>query len=109
MLLIWPLPSSQSEAAIQAELIAQKVQQELSLSYKLNGRRFSATFSIGVCLFHGHLDSLESLLKNAESSVNQAKAAGRNTIRFFDPLVSDGNSGVQRVKLHSISEYKIAV
>jgi hypothetical protein len=24
-------------------------------------------------------------------------------------MVSDGNSGVQRVKLHSISEYKIAV
>jgi hypothetical protein len=24
-------------------------------------------------------------------------------------VVSDGNSGVQRVKLHSISEYKIAV
>jgi EAL domain-containing protein (putative c-di-GMP-specific phosphodiesterase class I) len=38
-------------------------------------------------LFHGHLDSLESLLKNAESSVNQAKAAGRNTIRFFDPQI----------------------
>ena len=87
MLLIWPLPSTQSETAIQAEQIAQKVQQELSLSYKLNGRSFSATFSIGVCLFHGHLDSLESLLKNAESSVNQAKAAGRNTIRFFDPQI----------------------
>jgi diguanylate cyclase (GGDEF)-like protein len=87
MLLIWPLPPSQSEAAIQAEQIALKVQQELSLPYLLNQRTFSATFSIGVCLFQGQLDSLENLLKNAESSVNQAKAAGRNTIRFFDPHI----------------------
>lgn len=87
MLLVWPLPASQSEAAILAEQIAQKIQQELNLPYQLNGRKFSATFSIGVCLFQGHLDSLENLLKNAESSVNQAKAAGRNTIRFFDPQI----------------------
>jgi IS5 family transposase len=29
--------------------------------------------------------------------------------RINQAVVSDGNSGVQRVKLHSISEYKIAV
>jgi diguanylate cyclase (GGDEF)-like protein len=85
MLLIWPLPVLQSEAAIQAEQVAQKVQQSLSMPYRLNGHNFSASFSIGVSLFHAHLDTLESLLKNAESSVQQAKKAGRNTIRFFDP------------------------
>jgi len=85
MLLIWPLPTSQRVAAIQAEQIALKVQQELSLPFQLAGRSFSASFSIGISLFHAQLDSLESLLKNAETSVQQAKSAGRNTIRFFDP------------------------
>ncbi len=87
MLLIWPLPAAQSEAAVQAEQVAQKIQQELSLPYQLDGRSYSATFSIGISLFHAHLDSLESLLKNAETSVHQAKIAGRNTIRFFDPEI----------------------
>lgn len=85
MLLIWPLPTSQSEAAIQAEQIAQKVQQSLNLPYQLKGNSFLASFSIGVSLFHAQLDTIESLLKNAETSVQQAKKAGRNTIRFFDP------------------------
>lgn len=87
MLLIWPLPTLQSEAAIQAEQLAQKVQQSLSLPYQLNRNSFLASFSIGISLFHAQLDSIESLLQNAEASVNQAKKAGRNTIRFFDPNI----------------------
>ncbi|MDD2740378.1 MAG: bifunctional diguanylate cyclase/phosphodiesterase, partial [Methylomonas lenta] len=87
MLLIWPLPTSQSEAGLQAEQIAQKVQQSLNLPYQLNGNSFLASFSIGISLFHAQLDTIESLLKNAETSVHQAKKAGRNTIRFFDPNI----------------------
>ncbi|MCQ8129927.1 putative bifunctional diguanylate cyclase/phosphodiesterase [Methylomonas rivi] len=85
MLLIWPLPATQNEAAIQAEQIAQKIQQGLTPPYRLNGRELSASFSIGISLFRAHLDTLETLLRNAETSVYQAKIAGRNTIRFFDP------------------------
>jgi xylulose-5-phosphate/fructose-6-phosphate phosphoketolase len=38
-----------------------------------------------------------------------AELAPKGERRMSANLVSDGNSGVQRVKLHSISEYKIAV
>lgn len=85
MLLIWPLPATQNEAAIQAEQIGQKVRQTLMPPYQLNGHELSASFSIGISLFRAHLDALETLLRNAETSVYQAKMAGRNTIRFFDP------------------------
>ncbi|MCK9604874.1 MAG: EAL domain-containing protein [Methylomonas sp.] len=87
MLLIWPLPSIRDEAAIQAEQIAQKLQQALTPPYRLNGRERSASFSIGISLFLAHLDTLETLLRHAETSVYQAKIAGRNTIRFFDPAL----------------------
>lgn len=87
MLLIWPLPASQHEAAIHAEQIAQNVRQTLAPPYRLNGRELSASFSIGISLFRAHLDTLETLLRNAETSVYQAKIAGRNTIRFFDPAL----------------------
>jgi diguanylate cyclase (GGDEF)-like protein len=85
MLLIWPLPIAQNEAAIQAEQIALKVRQALSQPYLLTRLCVSANFSIGISLFHAQFDSLESVLKTAETSVQQAKAAGRNSIRFFDP------------------------
>ncbi|AEG00540.1 putative bifunctional diguanylate cyclase/phosphodiesterase [Methylomonas methanica] len=85
MLLIWPLPATQNEAAIQAEQIAQKVQKSLTPPLELNGRELAASFSIGISLFRAHLDALETVLRNAETSVYQAKIAGRNTIRFFDP------------------------
>jgi EAL domain-containing protein (putative c-di-GMP-specific phosphodiesterase class I) len=42
------------------------------------------TASIGICLFQGE-DTVEHLLKNADMAMYQAKANGRNTLRFFDP------------------------
>lgn len=90
VLLIWPLPAAQSEAAIQAEQIAMKAQQALNQAYQIDADSFLASFSIGISLFQFQHDSLESLLKNAEHSVQQAKKAGRNTIRFFDAKIQDG-------------------
>ncbi|MBD9355249.1 putative bifunctional diguanylate cyclase/phosphodiesterase [Methylomonas albis] len=87
MLLIWPLPTSPKNAAIQAEMIAQKVQETLLVPFQLDSRGLLATFSIGISLFRAHGENIESLLKNAETSVYQAKTAGRNTIRFFDPSI----------------------
>lgn len=85
MLLIWPLSTMQQEAAFQAEVIAQKVHQALLMPYRLDSRGLLATFCIGISLFRAHGDSLENLLKNAETSLYQAKAAGRNIISFYDP------------------------
>lgn len=87
MLLLWPLSTAQNESALQAESIAQKAQQALLMSYQLDTRGLAVTFSIGISLFRAHGDSLENLLKNAETSIYQAKTAGRNTICFFDPAI----------------------
>lgn len=85
VLLLWPLPTLLAEAALMAEQIALKVQEQLNLPFLLDKHEFQASFSIGISLFQGQLDSLESVLQNAESSVLQAKKAGRNLIRFFNP------------------------
>ena len=75
------------EAATQAERIAEKIQKELSQSYLLDSDTYQSTVSIGISLFQGHQDCIEDLLKHADAAMYQAKAAGRNTIRFFDPEV----------------------
>ena len=87
ILLIWPLSDSKKESAIQADTIAQHIRETLLNPYPINTRKILITFSIGISLFHGSDCNLESLLKNAEASVSQAKTKGRNQICFFDSAI----------------------
>ncbi len=85
VVLLRDLGESGPEAANRAEIIAEKIQDELNLAYHLKGHEHLSTPSIGVALIGAHGEGLESLLKRADMAMYQAKGAGRNTIRFFDP------------------------
>ena len=76
-----------NEAASQAEMIADKVLKSLSDPYKLREHSYLITPSIGIVLFWHQTDSIEELLKKADVAMYQAKNAGRNTARFFDPTM----------------------
>lgn len=76
-----------NEAASQAEMIADKVLKSLSEPYKLREHSYLITPSIGIVLFWHQTDSIEELLKKADVAMYQAKNAGRNTARFFDPTM----------------------
>ena len=85
---------AESLAAMQAESVAVKIQAALSQPYLLdlslaggdeNTRSYHCTSSIGITLFRDQSLSVEELLKRADTAMYQAKAAGRNTLRFFDP------------------------
>jgi len=73
------------EAAAQAEFIGNKILTSLNQPYQLNTHIHHSTPSIGIALFRDHNQSLEDLLKHADIAMYQAKKAGRNTLRFFDP------------------------
>ena len=81
------LSSDANEAASQTELVAEKIRSELGQSYVLNDFECLSSASIGVGLFLGHLESVEDLLMHADVAMYQAKSAGRNAIRFFDPAM----------------------
>ena len=70
-----------AESAPATAFIAQAVNQ----TYQLAQYEHSSTPSIGITLFAGHLEVIDELLKRADLAMYQAKAAGRNTLRFFDP------------------------
>ena len=74
-----------SAAATQAETLADKLLIELNASYLLGGQPHYSTPSIGIALFGSERHSVDELLKRADMAMYQAKAAGRNTQRFFDP------------------------
>jgi len=74
-----------NEAVTQAEQVAEKVRDALNLPYQLNQYAHHTTSSMGIVLFRGHQESVDNLLKYADTAMYQAKAAGRNEIRFYDP------------------------
>ncbi|MBN9421368.1 MAG: EAL domain-containing protein [Candidatus Accumulibacter sp.] len=72
-------------AAAQAEAIAEKIREALGRPYALAGcaSDYRSTSSIGVCQFLAHEHGVESLLKQADIALYQAKDAGRNQVRFY--------------------------
>jgi diguanylate cyclase (GGDEF)-like protein/PAS domain S-box-containing protein len=98
------------EGAFQAEASAKKILAAINQPFELLGHFHHSTPSIGVALFHDQLLSVDELLKRADLAMYQAKAAGRNALRFFDPgmqaaasaraaLEDDLRQGLQRQEL----------
>lgn len=72
-------------ATLVAQKVSEKVRASLTETYLLAGRDYVCTASIGVTLFGKRRETVEALLKQADLAMYQAKAAGRNAVRFFDP------------------------
>ncbi len=79
------LSGNPEEAATQTETVGEKILATINQPCLLAGHKHRSTPSIGATLFSGHRSSVEELLKQADLAMYQAKAAGRNTLRFFDP------------------------
>ncbi len=77
------------EAATQTEAVGDKIRATLSQIYHLASHEHRSTPSIGAAIYCDHDQSQEELLKQADIAMYQAKKAGRNTLRFFDPHMQD--------------------
>ena len=73
------------ELALHARGVGEKILAMLAVPYALAGYQYRSTPSIGVAPFTGDQTSVGELLKQADLAMYQAKTAGRNTLRFFDP------------------------
>lgn len=89
VLLVENLSMNEVEAAHQIEAIGEKILTSLNQPYQLNSHEYLSTPSVGISLFNGNQESSEDLLKHADIAMYQAKKAGRNTLRFFDPLMQE--------------------
>jgi diguanylate cyclase (GGDEF)-like protein/PAS domain S-box-containing protein len=73
-------------AASEAGQVAHKILATCDEAYALPGRDYRSTPSIGIAMFDGRCGA-DVLLRQADLAMYQAKAAGRNTLRFFDPAM----------------------
>ncbi len=79
------LHENSMEAASQTEIVGEKILSSLHKLYLLAGQELHSTPSIGITLFSAYNNSVEELMKRADLAMYQAKAEGRDTMRFFDP------------------------
>ncbi|WP_051862255.1 putative bifunctional diguanylate cyclase/phosphodiesterase [Ferrovum myxofaciens] len=81
------LSEDTQQAAAAAQDVGEKVLKAINHSFSLQGVDYHCSSSIGINLFHGNDTGMDDLLRHADTAMYQAKASGRNTLRFFDPAM----------------------
>ncbi len=82
--LLEDLSGDPTEAAIQAESVAEKIRAGLAPTIVLDSGVHHISSSIGIVMFLGRERSAQDLISHADAAMYQAKQDGRNTIRFHD-------------------------
>jgi diguanylate cyclase (GGDEF)-like protein/PAS domain S-box-containing protein len=84
VVLLRDLSENTEEAASQAKDVSYKILVEISRTYTLGKLNSRCTASIGITIF-AEEENAKELLQQVDIAMVQAKAAGRNTMRFFAP------------------------
>jgi diguanylate cyclase (GGDEF)-like protein/PAS domain S-box-containing protein len=87
VVLLDDLDADETTAAAQAEVVGEKIRAALGQTYLLGGHEYHSTASIGATLLRGSVGTADEMLRRADVGLYQAKADGRNTLRFFDPAL----------------------
>jgi len=74
---------------IHASIIAKNILARLAQPYTLDGHEVYASASIGITMCPSDGDDANTLLKNADMAMYEAKDQGRNTFRFFTSQMTD--------------------
>jgi diguanylate cyclase (GGDEF)-like protein/PAS domain S-box-containing protein len=93
-------------AAAYADAAAHRILSAFSRPFEIGGREFVVTASVGMTIAPTDGDDSQSLLRNADAAVRQAKAVGRNACRFFTPEMNRKVS--ERLTLESRLRHAVA-
>lgn len=87
VVLLESLGADDMGAATNAEAAAEKIRAAIARAYDLSGVDGHITTSVGITLFRNHDENVDVLLKQADLALYQAKDAGRDTTRFYNPAM----------------------
>ena len=110
VVMIEAVSDDQDDASLKAGQIAEKIRESLARPYYFNGHQLLSSSSIGVCLYNGTETSIEELVQHAEMAMYQAKSAGRNSIRYFDPVMQHkvtSHAAMENDLRHAIAQQQL--
>jgi diguanylate cyclase (GGDEF)-like protein/PAS domain S-box-containing protein len=87
VVMLHKLGRNEQAATHSAEAVGQKLLKALLEPIDVEGHVVQISGSIGITLFHGDAVGVSAILQQADLAMYQAKAAGRNALRFFDPTM----------------------
>lgn len=85
IVLLASLGTEKDVAAERAKAAAFKLLDSLNQTFQMTEIVHHSTASIGIAMFNGNNCTIDELLKQADIAMYEAKKAGKNTLRFFDP------------------------
>ena len=85
VILLGELSENEQSASEQTLKFAEKISKLLSQPYHLDKLVYHCSASIGVTMFRDVGMTIEEVHKRADAAMYQAKNAGRNTVKFYDP------------------------
>jgi EAL domain-containing protein (putative c-di-GMP-specific phosphodiesterase class I) len=79
--------------------VAEKVLAACSQAVGVDTSALTISFSIGISVYPDDAIDAESLLRNADTAMYEAKMQGRNGYRFFNPRMNERNSARVRIEV----------
>lgn len=73
--------------------VAQRILQEMQQPFWLDGLAFSVQCSIGVAHYPQHAQSLDELIKQADTAMYRVKESGKGSFSLYEPAMSHGLLG----------------
>ena len=89
VILLENLNEDRAEAVAEVELVGIKIRDALNHSYQFDNYEYFSTPSMGVAMFGDTHVTTDELLKQADIAMYQAKKAGRNALRCFNPRMQE--------------------
>jgi diguanylate cyclase (GGDEF)-like protein/PAS domain S-box-containing protein len=112
VVLLQDLGDDQAQAAALAEGVGEKIIAVLGRPYMLAGKEHESTPSLGIAMLNREPHTAEDILKHADLAMYQAKAAGRNRLRFYDPKMQasvNQRAALERELRHAIGDGQLVL
>ena len=90
---------SEANTLTTATQLATRLLSAISAPVELKGHYFSIGASIGIAIYCGANANVEQVLRHADTAMYQAKAAGRNCYRVFEPPMEE--EALNRIEMES--------
>jgi diguanylate cyclase (GGDEF)-like protein/PAS domain S-box-containing protein len=83
-----------------ASLVAGKIVEAFGKSFAISGYEVFVTPSIGITVYPDDGREAQTLMRNADAAMYQAKEAGRNNFQFYTPVLNE--KAIRRLRVDSL-------